>query len=242
MEEQPVQVRGPSMPPIIKYIIGSIILTTLAAWIAQGLLCYHRLWGWCGGEHYVTVAGLMALVVLIPIGLSYRERALRRARRGMWARPGWGAAHELVATFGKVTRLIIEGEWGHEPAPASLITGAQRFERRGWWITVPLDGGRAVLVDRWELWQWLIEVERLRYQLPVSESAIAERLWESRLAGQGGRARWMAYMIILEAAGAVICPTGDPRSRRYIPGDPWSYVEEYEKWRVRNKLEPSETY
>lgn len=240
MNEQ-ARPRAVSLPPIIRHIAGAVILLTLAAWTGQGLLCYHRLWAWCGGEHYLTVAGLIALLVLAPIGWSYKERASRRASRGMWSRPG--LSHQLTATFSQIAKFAVEGEWPGQPdEQAGLITGAQRFERRRWWIDVPLDGGGGIWIDRWELWRWLEEVEGLRSQLKPGESPIAERLWESRLAGQGGRRRWLAYVHVLECIGAADCPTGDPRSRRYIPGDPWSYVEEYERWRVRNRLGPSEVY
>lgn len=229
MDEQPTPTRGLSLPPIIRQIAGGILLLTLAAWIAQALACYHELWAYCGGSAYVTLAGLVSLGILGRLGLIYRERALRRASRGMYAR-GWsrGAGHELAATFSKVTRFIIEGE--PDPVPG-LITGARRFERRGWWVTVPIGNGRAVWVDRWQLWQWLIEVEGLRYQLDPGESEIGQRYWEPRI----GRGRWMAYMIILEAAGAAETVTGDPRSRRYVGGDAWGWVEEYE--RVRGSAE-----
>lgn len=221
---------------IIKYILSSIIFISLAAWTGQGLLCYHRLWGWCGREHYITVAGLIALLVLAPIGLSYKQRALRRASRGMWSR-SWhrGTGHELTATFTRVTRLVIGQE---EEAPAgsgnaygphaSIITGTDRYERRGWWIDLPLDGGTRIWVDRWELWRWLIEVEGLRYQLKSGESPIGRGYWEPKI----GRPRWMAYMIILEEVGAAETVTGDPRSRRYVGGDAWGLVEQFEKIRA----------
>src|SRR5262245_47484395 len=222
-EQETTRIHGPTVPPIVRYIVSAVTLGTLATWLVNGLVCYHALWSWCGFDAYVTVAGLVALGVIAPLAHTDRERAMRRAARGMWARRSWGsrAGQQLTATFNRAVRFAIEGEWPQQPG---LITGEQRFERRGWWVDVPLDGGRAVWVERYELWQWLIEIEGLVYHVGVGESPISERLWEPEL----GRARWMAYVSILESVGAAEAATGDPRSRRYLPGQPWGRVEEYE--------------
>lgn len=230
MDEQVTQTPRPGLPPVIRNIAGGILLLTLAAWIAQALGCYHELWSYCGGSAYVTLAGLVALGVLGPLGLSYRERALRRARRGMWAGSSWGAGHELTTVFRRAVKFVIEGETEPDQAPG-LITGMQRFERRGWWVTVPALGGRAIWVDRYDFWLWLQQVEEMHPRMEPGESVIGERLWESRI----GRPMWMAYVTILETIDATDCPTGDPRSRRYRPGLPWGRVEEFEQ------LRPSET-
>jgi hypothetical protein len=157
----------------------------------------------------------------------------------MWAR-GWNRGdgrHDLAATFSRVVKFAIDGEWPREQESPGLITGTQRFRKLGWWITIPLDGGRVVWVDRWRLWQWLIEVEGLRYQMESGESEIGERYWEPRI----GRPLWMAYMIILESTGAAETLTPDPRSRRYVgSGDAWGWVEEYERWRIGQGLPANE--
>lgn len=234
--EQTIHTRGPTMPPIIKHIAGAVAFGTLAAWLANGLVCYHQLWAWCGGSAYVTIAALVALFVLTPLAYTYRERAIRRASKGMWSR-SWhrGPGHELTATFNRVVKLAIQGE--EEADPAGLITGTDRYKKLGWWIDLPIDGGTRIWVDRWELWRWLIEVEGLRYQLKPGESPIGRGYWEPRI----GRELWMAYVIILESIGVADCRTGDPRSRRYRgSGDTWGVVEEYEKWRKSRGLSASE--
>lgn len=225
--EQTIHTRGPTMPPIIKHIAGAVAFGTLAAWLANGLVCYHQLWAWCGGSAYVTIAALVALFVLTPLAYTYRERAIRRASKGMWSR-SWhrGPGHELTATFNRVVKLAIGPE--EEQSPAGLITGTDRFERRGWWIDIPVDGGKRVWVDRWQLWQWLIKVDALQGRLLPGESEIGRNYWEPRI----GRPLWMAYMIILEAVGAIETRTPDPRSRRYVGGDAWGLVEQFEKIRA----------
>jgi len=75
------------------------------------------------------------------------------------------------------------------------------------------------------LWQWLAGVEALAATMPAGESAIGERRWQPVI----GRDLWLAYMDILEAVGAVEYPTDDLRSRRYVRGQPWGRVEEFEK-------------
>jgi hypothetical protein len=229
MEEQTTtRTPGPSLPPAIRYAGSAVILWVLIAWLVNWLACYHRLWGFCGPSTYVTLTIGAALLVLAPLAWTYRERALRRASKGMWARSGWGlGSNDLAVIFKRTARFAIEGEWPDSQL-AGVISGTQRFERRGWWVTVPIAGGTEVWVDRWALWQWLIKVEALRGQLPPGESEIGQRYWEPRI----GRPLWMAYMIILEAVGAAETVTPDPRSRRYVGGDAWGWVEAYEAIRA----------
>jgi hypothetical protein len=234
VNDQPTHTRTPSLPPIVCYILAAVAFGTLAAWLVNALACYHELWRYCGGSTYVTLAGLVALGVIGPLAWTYRERALRRASRGMYAR-GRGVGHELAATFGRVVKFAWEGP--AEENPPGLITGTQRFQKLGWWITIPLDGGQVVWVSRERFWLWLIEVEGLRYQLGPGESEIGQRYWEPKI----GRPTWLAHMRILEAVGAVETLTPDPRSRRYVGGgDAWGWVEEYEKWRVGQGLPANE--
>lgn len=228
---------GLSLPPIVRHTLAYIAAGSLAAWIAQILACYHGLWSYCDFSHALTIAGLVALGTLAQLAYIYREKALRRARRGMWARGYRG--HELAASFGRVAKLIWEGPAEENPAgnAPGLITGTQRFQKLGWWITVPLNGGQAVWVDRGRFWRWLIEVEGLRYQMEPGESEIGQRYWERRI----GRPLWLAYMQILETIGAAETQTPDPRSRRYVgEGDVWGLVEEYERWRVGQGLAANE--
>jgi hypothetical protein len=224
MDEQTTRTPGPGLPPQVRNVAGAVFLWTLAAWLAQILACYHGLWSYCDFSHALTIAGLVALGFLGQLAYIYREKAIRRASRGMWARR---TGYQVGVVFGRVVKFAVDGEWPDPQAAGGAIVGTQRFERRGWWVTVPIAGGTEVWVDRWALWQWLIKVEALRGQLPPGESEIGRSYWEPRI----GRPMWMAYMQILEATGAAETVTPDPRSRRYVGGDPWGWVEAYEALR-----------
>lgn len=231
-EEQPRH--NLRLPPIVRYAGAAMAFLIPTAWLSTYGVCMSweaRLCGWSGLYPFVTVA--TAALTLAPIGLAYLERAQKRARKGMYARPGpasGGAMDWGVRTFKSVSEVLWDDKgalaWGEGPGPEGLITGEMRYEARGWWLMVEVNGGTRVWVDRWRFWQWLEKVERLHHTVGPGESAIGERRWAKL-----GRPLWMAYVDILEAVGAVEYPTGDARSRRYVPGLPWGRVEEYEKLR-----------
>ena len=229
------QPRRRLIPKTLTYALASLAFSIPAAWLATYIGCEvyagARLCAWPG--LYPAVAALAAMLVLAPIGAIYRGRAQRRAARGMWQKtrgPGSGVRGWLT-TFERTVQVV----WGSElEPPDTLITGEMRWEQRGWWLSVK--SGRRVWVNRWELWQWLAKVEALAATLypfgysqgsPAGESPIGERRWQPVI----GRDLWLAYMDILEAVGAVEYPTDDLRSRRYVRGQPWGRVEEFEKMR-----------
>ncbi len=216
------------IPPVARYALASIGFLIPAVWLAMLLACTR--WGatWpaaCEPINYPAAALATAVLVLAPIGAVYLERARRRAAKGMWQKVGAGGrgpGSGWLATFERSVRVM----WGSEAeAPDSLITGEMRYERRGWWLSVK--SGRRVWVDRWCFWQWLWEVEALAQSLPAGESPIGERRWQPVI----GRDLWLAYCDILEAVGAIEYATDDLRSRRYVRGQAWGRVEEFEKVR-----------
>lgn len=215
--------KSKGLPKVIEYTLLSLLFTLPAAWLALYAACRQD-WLLLPCRHPADSFILLTVVIIIltlgPIGWSYHERALRRARRGMWARAG----PSMGQTFERALRWAIGPE---RVEPEEWISGEARFEARGWWCRVEVGGGRKVWVGRGELWQWLLRVERLQATLGPGESPIGQRRWEAEL----GRERWMAYCDILEAAGGVEYPTGDARSRRYVPGAPWGRIETYERMR-----------
>jgi hypothetical protein len=213
---------------VFTYTLAAVIFTVPTAWLATHAACIvyetARLCYWPG--LYPLVTTLAAMLVVAPVGLIYGERARRRAAKGMWQKvpgSGFGVQGGWLTTLERTAKVI----WGSDPTgePPELITGEMRFDRRGWYIEVK--SGRRVWVDRWDLWQWLARVEALARKLPAGESPIGERRWQPVI----GRDLWLAYMDILEQVGAVEYPTDDLRSRRYVPGQPWGRVEEFEKVR-----------
>jgi len=212
-------------PKVIEYTLFSLIFTLPVAWASLFAVCLNDwLPGICEQDYnYPLLTILVVILTLAPLGFSYHERALKRARRGMWAKPRTG--QRIGQVFERLSRWAIGPE---RTEPAEWVIGEERFEARGWWCWVEVDGGRTVWVDRGELWQWLLQVEQLRLILAPGESPISQRRWEPEL----GRELWMAYCDILEAVGGVEYPTGDPRSRRYVSGAPWDRVEKYERLRL----------
>ena len=215
------------IPKTLTYTLASLAFSIPAAWLATYIGCEvyagARLCAWPG--LYPAVAALAAMLVVAPIGAIYRDRAQRRATRGMWQKvrgSGFGVRGSWLTTFERTVQVV----WGSEiDPPDTVITGEMRWEQRGWWLDVK--SGRRVWVDRWELWQWLVKVEALAATMPAGESAIGERRWQPVIR----RDLWLAYMDILEAVGAVSYATDDLRSRRYVRGQPWGRVEEFEKVR-----------
>ena len=211
------------LPKIIEYTALSLIFTLPAAWLVLYAVCRSSWWRQvCNQDGFMSVTILVIVLTLAPIGYIYRERALRRARRGMWAGGGLAWGQRAGRLYDNVTRLAFE-----PPEPEGEIVGQDRFERRGWWVWVPVGGGRQVWVDRRDFWQWLVEIEQAAQGMQFGASVIGQRRWEPEL----GRERWMAYCDILLAVGAIEYSTADPRSRRYIPGAPWGRVEAYEQLR-----------
>jgi hypothetical protein len=222
-----------------QYTLTSLIFTIPAAWLGLFATCIYVDWDWpqvCSTNRIGMWLALLALGVGVltfaPIGLVYRERASRRARRGMYARPGlWSGWHldwgvrQLQSTIETLWDDKHRVAWGE--GDGEVISGVMRYHSRGWWVTVEIGGGMRVWVDRAEIWQWLQKVEALHAKRQPGESAIGERVWSRKI----GRPLWMAYCDILEAVGGIEYPTDDARSRRYVPGQPWGRVEEYEKLR-----------
>lgn len=235
-------------PKTLTYALASLAFTIPAAWLAVYGACIvwqgAPLCAWPG--LYPLTAVLAALAVIAPIGLVYREKARRRASKGLWQKVKQGSGFGVSgwhATFERTVAVM----WGSEAGQPELITGEMRYERRGWWLSVK--SGRRVWVDRWDFWQWLARVEALaevqgsgsgvqgvdpipqtlnpKKEEPTGESPIGERRWQPVI----GRDLWLAYMDILEEVGAVEYATDDLRSRRYRPGQPWGRVEEFEKVR-----------
>lgn len=220
------------LPLLASYALTSIALLVPAVWLVMLLACVKYGDDWpatCEPVNYAAAVPATAALVLLPLGLIYRERAHRRASRGMWQKVGGGTGE--LGSWGAKLERTVQYLWGSEiEPPATLISGEMRYEKRGWYLAVK--SGRRVWVDRREFWLWLEKVETLVPKMEAGESAIGERRWQSML----GRDLWLAYMDILEAVGAVEYPTDDLRSRRYKPGSPWGRVEEFEK------LRPSERY
>jgi len=225
------QQRKSLIPKTLTYALTSIAFTIPAAWLAVYGACIiwdgARLCAWPG--LYPLAAALATMAVVAPIGLVYRERARRRAARGMWQKVGAGGGGPgagWLDTFERTVAVM----WGSEAELPGLITGEMRYQRRGWWLNV--QNGQRIFVDRWEFWQWLLQVEAVAATLAPGESAIGERRWKKEL----GEGRWLAYCQILQTVNAVEFRTDDARSRRYTGGGAWKWVEEYEKHH------PSEPY
>lgn len=199
-----------------RYAALAVAFLTPATWLAMLLGCvkYGDTWPQtCEPVNFAAAPLAIGALVLLPIGLTYVERARRRASKGMWLR-GLG----LGRSFERVAKMI----WGSELGPGAAIVGEARFTRRRWLI--PVANGQRVWVDRREFWLWLNEVEALHRRLPPGESAIGERIWKPKLK----EGRYLAYCRILEAVGRCEYPTDDPRSRRYVPGLAWSACESFE--------------
>ena len=77
-------------PKTLTYTLASIAFTVPAAWLAVYGACIvwrgARLCAWPG--LYPLTAVLAAMLVLGPIGLIYKERARRRASKGLWRKSG----------------------------------------------------------------------------------------------------------------------------------------------------------
>lgn len=222
----PPKPTGPRLPPAARYACAAIAFLVPSVWLLMLLACVKFGDDWpaaCEPVNYPAAALAIGLLVFGSLGLTYLERARRRARKGMWqkvAGPGAG--------WGKLFERTVRVVWGSEEESPGLIAGEMRYQRRGWYIDVK--SGRRVWVDRRQLWEWLYQVEAL--VAAQEPGPISERRWQPII----GRDLWLAYMEILEAVGAVEYPTDDVRSRRYRPGGAWSRVEEFEK------LRPSESY
>ncbi len=214
--------------PVARYILASLAFTLPAAWLALYTGCLAFPGPVCELPRvYEITAASVVVWTLLPLGLVYQERARRRAAKGMYGRVsrqgGWAVSFQkTIETIWDEKHRI---DWGE--GPSEIITGEMRYEARGWWCLVEVNGGRRVWVDRERFWRWLERVEAVQRNAKPGESAIAERCW----VGELGRPLWMAYVDILEAIDAVEYPTDDVRSRRYVPGLPWGRVEEFEKLR-----------
>jgi hypothetical protein len=201
------------------YILLALILLEVAALVAVYGICKVDLFPEvCRYDHlYLTVSILVTVLTLWPIGKSYHNRAMRNANRGVYAKPG-KLDQAFQYTMQLVTRTVTESEPG-------LITGLDRFQNTGWWVTIPAQGGTTVWVDQYTFWQWLEKVEAMRQN--GDRYPTARDRWERVI----GKSLWLAYCTILEEVGVLQFTTDDPRSKRYQGAIPWSVVEQYAKMR-----------
>lgn len=214
-----------TLSPVIRYSLLSLAFTIPATWAMTlgGCLTWPDAPA-CGLPYLYPLAALAVIALtLAPLGLTYAERARRKAGRGMWRKVGGlgGVRFEQVWSAGQ--RIA----WGD----SEIITGEMRFERRRWLI--PVKNGQAIYVDRRVFWRWLERVEALAQSLPPGESPVAMRRWRGQVV-EDCRLREgdvLAFHEILAAVGRFEYPTPDARSRRYVsrPGAVWGAVEEYEK-------------
>jgi len=217
--------------PVIRYSLLSLVFTIPAAWaLLTGGCLLWPLAEVCSLPYLYVLAALGVVVLTIaPLGLTYLERARRKASRGMWRKVGGlsGASFERA-----VDGIWSAGQriaWGD--SEGEIITGEMRFERRRW--IIPVRNGQVVYVDRRVFWRWLERVEALAHSLPPGESPVGMRRWRGRVV-EGQRLREgdvLAFHEILAAVGRFEYATPDARSRRYVsrPGAVWGAVEEYEK-------------
>lgn len=216
------------MPPVIRYSLLSLAFSIPAVWVLtlSGCLLWTDV-AVCGSPYLypLTALGVIALT-LAPLGLTYAERARRKASRGMWHKVSTGTRFEQLAAVWQDAGRIA---WGESESEA--ITGEMRFERRRWLIDAP--NGQRVYVDRQYFWRWLQAVDRLQRELPPGQSALSMRRWKGRVF-EGTRLAEgdvLAFREILKAVGAVDYRTNDARSMYYVPGAGyvWGRVEEFEK-------------
>ena len=154
-----------------------------------------------------VVAGVAICMIWFGIAATLRDRLQRRLRRGMYAARPW----RMPPAFGSVVHFVVNGEmpgtWAEGRAHPALYD-----DRCGWWVWVPIDGGKHVWCGRQSFYEWFLDVLSEKGRVKPGQSPIGQRLWESRL----GRARWDAYCRLLVEAGGAQQSTDDPRSRRLL--------------------------
>lgn len=221
------------MTSVIRLTLLSLAFTAPAAWAVTLAGCL--LWpgvAVCGLPYLYPLVTLGVIVLtLAPLGLTYSERARRKASRGMWQR-----AAVTGGTFASV-KEVVSGLWGDGDQGAAIV-GEVRFERRRWSVDAP--NGQRVYVDRARFWRWLQAVDKLQRELPAGQSALSMRRWKGRTfeGARLGEGDVLAFREILKAVGAVEYRTHDARSMYYVvgPGAVWGRVEEFEK------IQKSEVY
>ena len=117
--------------------------------------------------------------------------------------------------FSSAVRLAVEGEWGQ----------VELTDRARWWVDTPIEGGTRVLVNRQDMYEWLVDVNALRFSLKPGRSPIARREWERLI----GKLQWDARCRLLLAVGAAVQNTSDARSRRLVRHDISRILEDLEQ-------------
>lgn len=216
------------------------LVAAFAAWLSFVALCTYdrQIIGLCrhpaGG--WLVMVGTLALL-WSWIALQQADRLRRRLRKGLYGRPGRSFRLVLPGFSGKIGRNLdqifrnaVHFIWEGELPPA-WIAGRQHpalyHNRAGWWVEVPMDGGRRVWVGQQVFYEWLVQVMAVKNDLMPGESAIGERLWAPLV----GRPQWYARCQLLQKVGAAIWMTDHPSSRRLVRTDVLGILEDLEEAR-----------